>query len=195
MLHEKNPRTLLSLFLLLLSSTPSVSLFPEPEMLDLTWTDSGDARWTKLDEKMALVDLWRSSGGVHWATSWDLRQDPCVNGWHGVLCDEFGAVVSIDLPRNRLNGFLPRSLGVLTSLAKFHVNDNLLTGPIPASFAKLVHLESLNLSQNRFTGPLPTLTNVPQLILVHLAVNDWDEKILPDSFLQLEQSGVDVWVF
>ena len=91
MLHEKNPCTLLSLFLLLLSFTPSVSLFPEPEMLDLTWTDSGDARWTKLDEKMALVDLWRSSGGVHWATSWDLRQDPCVNGWHGVLCDEFAA--------------------------------------------------------------------------------------------------------
>ena len=78
---------------------------------------------------------------------------------------------------------------------QIHVNDNLLTGPVPASFSKLINLESINLSQNRFTGPLPTVTHFANLVLVHLSVNDWDEQILPSAFLQLEQKGVDVWVF
>mgnify|MGYP006089442853 CR=1 FL=1 len=186
---------LLKLLQLMLLLLPGQALFPEPELLDVTWTDSGDMTWTNLNEKSALVDLWRTAGGVHWTTTWDLRQDPCVNGWHGILCNEYGAVISIDLPRNRMNGFLPRSLGMLTSLLKFHVNDNLLTGPIPRSFEKLINLEYINLSQNRFTGPLPIVASTfPNLVLFHLASNDFDEKTLPDEYLQMEQRGIDVWV-
>jgi len=185
---------LLIITILFLLSNQTQALFPEPELLDITWTDSGDARYTKLDEKSALVDLWRSSSGIHWATTWDLRQDPCVNGWHGILCDEYGAVISIDLPRNRLSGFLPRSLGILTSLIKFHVNDNLLTGPLPKSFSKLINLESINLSQNRFTGSMPLAASTfPNVVLLHLAKNDFDQSALPDEFLKMQMNGVDVW--
>ena len=174
--------------------TPSLSLFPEPELLDNTWVDSGDASYTASDEKTALVDLWRSSGGIHWATTWDLRTDPCVNGWHGILCNEYGKVVSIDLPRNRLSGFLPRSLGTLSSLLKFHINDNLLTGPLPASFSKLINLESINISQNRFTGPMPIVVSTfPRVVLFHLASNDFDEKSVPAELVAMEQKGIDVW--
>jgi hypothetical protein len=182
--------------LLLYSCTPVISLFPDYDVLDTTWTDSGDATYTVSDEKRALVDLWRSAGGIHWSTTWDLRQDPCVNGWVGIICNQYGSVISIDLPRNRLSGYLPRSLGVLTSLKKLHLNDNMLTGPLPKSFQHLVNLESINLSQNYFTGPMPmSVAGFAKVVLFHIASNDFNEKTMPDEYLKMEKRGVDCWIF
>ena len=182
---------------MLLIFTPArvTGLFPEPELLDLTWNDEGEATYSDSNEKAALVDVWRSSGGLHWRNKWDLRADPCTDGWYGVLCDHSGHVVELDLAANGLTGYLPRSIGTLVHLRKLHLNDNLLSGPIPSSASKLKKLTSINLSQNKFTGSLPSFfSELEELILIHLAINDWNERSLPESYLILEQKGVDVWV-
>jgi hypothetical protein len=190
------PFLLFPFLLFLFVLQPVFSLFPEPELFDITWTDNGEASVTRSDEKSVLVDLWRSTNGVHWTNPWDLRKDPCISGWVGVLCNDNGNIISIDLPRNRLSGFLPRSLGMLTSLQKLHLNNNMLTGPLPKSLEKLTRLESLNLSQNFFTGGMPLgVTAFAKLILFHIASNDFNEQTMPNEFLQMEQRGVDVWVF
>ena len=178
-------------------SLARADLFPSPELLDRTWTDQGDARWCTATEKAALVDLWRSSGGVHWRNHWDLRTDPCVNGWYGVRCDFSGHVTTLNLANNGLTGFLPRSLGNLVGLERLHLNDNLLTGPIPESFSRLTSLVEINLSQNRFTGSMPLIVSTfPRIELLHLAANDFDDTVMPAEYLQLEhERGVDVWVF
>ena len=172
-------------------------IFPSPELLDRTWTDRGDARWCQANEKAALVDLWRSSGGVHWRNHWDLRTDPCVNGWYGIRCDYSGHVTTLNLANNGLPGFLPRSLGNLIGLERLHLNDNLLTGPLPESVSRLTSLVEINLSQNRFTGRMPlVVATFPQMELLHLAANDFEETTMPTEYLQMEQErGVDIWVF
>jgi hypothetical protein len=139
--------------------------------------------------------VWRSSAGLHWRNTWDLRTDPCTDGWHGVMCDHDGHIVELNLSSNGLLGFLPRSLGTLVHLRKLHLNDNLLSGPVPVSTEKLFQLTSVNLSKNKLTGPLPAyFATLSDVVLMHLAGNDWDEKLLPDSYLQLEAKGVDTWV-
>ena len=172
-------------------------LFPSPELLDRTWTDKGDARWCDANEKAALVDLWRATGGVHWRNNWDLRTDPCVMGWYGVRCDFSGHITTLNLSNNGLTGFLPRSLGNLVALERLHLNDNLLTGPLPESFGRLTNLVEINLSQNRFTGSMPlVVATFPRMELLHLAANDFDQTALPDEYMEMEhQRGVDIWAF
>ncbi|KAF2310939.1 hypothetical protein GH714_018668 [Hevea brasiliensis] len=96
-----------------------------------------------------------------------------------VTCKDY-KVVSVSIPKKKLYGFLPSSLGSLSDLR--HVNlrnnrffgslpaelfhalglqslvlyGNALSGSVPNEFGKLKYLQSLDLSQNFFNGSIPT---------------------------------------
>ena len=80
-----------------------------------------DARETQTN---ALRTLYVATGGASWANrlSW-LGAEPACQ-WHGVGCDDRGAVTSLRLPRNALSGTLPPEVGDLASLDVLDLEGN-----------------------------------------------------------------------
>lgn len=136
-------------------------------------------------EKQALLDLYHSTNGAKWSTSWDLEKPE--ENWFGVEIKN-NTVVSIDLgfnnlkgeiPQsignlknlqslklffNQINGSLPAEIGYLENLKVLDLNSNAISGNIPSEIGNLVHLKELLLSSNNFTGTLPSaIGNLEQL--------------------------------
>lgn len=59
------------------------------------------------------------------------------------------------LQKNYLNGTIPASVGLMTSLTMLELNSNDLSGIIPSEIAYLPSLRVLNLEGNRLTGTIP----------------------------------------
>ena len=57
-------------------------------------------------EKNALIDIYTSTNGNEWNTSWDLDKE--VSNWHGVTISN-NTVTGINLIMNNLNGSIPKS--------------------------------------------------------------------------------------
>ncbi|XP_010477947.1 PREDICTED: receptor protein kinase-like protein ZAR1 [Camelina sativa] len=108
------------------------------------------------DEGFALLTLKRSisrdpDGSL---SNWNSEdQDPC--SWNGVTCDDHKVVVSLSIPRKKLVGFLPSSLGVLTNLRHLNLRSNELSGSLPAELFKAQGLQSLVLYGNLLSGSIP----------------------------------------
>jgi Leucine-rich repeat (LRR) protein len=70
---------------------------------------------------------------------------------------------------NSLEGALFTELGRLSALQKLDLNDNRFSGDIPSEIGRLEYLETLNLSSNRLEGRIPTqlglLVNLQLLLL------------------------------
>ncbi|XP_050223922.1 receptor protein kinase-like protein ZAR1 [Mercurialis annua] len=137
-------------------------------------------------------------------TNWNSSdENPC--SWNGITCKDL-RVVSVSIPKQKLFGFLPASLGSLTDLR--HVNlrnnrffgslpsqlfqaqglqslvlyGNSLSGPLPNEFGKLKYLQSLDLSQNFFNGSVPmSIVQCKRLRSLDLSQNNFTGS-LPDGF-------------
>ncbi|KAL5761260.1 hypothetical protein ACOSQ2_020098 [Xanthoceras sorbifolium] len=130
-------------------------------------------------------------------------ENPCT--WNGVTCKD-QRVVSVSIPKKKLSGFLPSSLGSLSDLR--HVNlrnnkfsgslpvelleaqglqslvlyGNSFTGSLPKEIGKLRYLQNLDLSQNFFNGSLPTsIVQCKRLKTLDLSQNNFTGT-LPDEF-------------
>jgi hypothetical protein len=111
-----------------------------------------DAQVNKQDS-LALVDLYNSTGGLHWKnnTNW-LTVNP-VNKWYGITVEK-NRVVEINLYFNQLNG----------SISPADLSNNKLTGSVSPGLGNLNILENLNLSHNCLTGNIPaTFSNLKHL--------------------------------
>ncbi|MCE2055332.1 hypothetical protein HAX54_042426 [Datura stramonium] len=62
---------------------------------------------------------------------------------------------TIDLSRNRFEGYIPSVIGDLTSLVVLNLSHNSLEGHIPASLGSVSALESFDLSFNKLGGEIP----------------------------------------
>ena len=104
-----------------------------------------------IQDSLALVDLYDSTGGPNWTkhTNW-LTTAP-VSSWYGIIEDSNKRVVNINLYNNNLIGSLPLSLGRIASLDSLELTKNQLSGNIPASLGLLSKLIYLDLSYNNYT--------------------------------------------
>ncbi|KAF3431929.1 hypothetical protein FNV43_RR26665 [Rhamnella rubrinervis] len=132
------------------------------------------------DEGYALLSFKRSiaqdpEGSLsNWNSS---DENPCT--WNGITCKEL-RVVSVSIPKKKLFGFLPSSLGSLSELRHLNLRSNKLYGSLPVELfqarglqslvlygnslsgsvsneiGKLLYLQTLDLSQNLFNGSIPT---------------------------------------
>src|SRR5690606_29740248 len=103
-------------------------------------------------EKKVLLDLYNSTQGDKWSTTWNLEAP--VSQWYGIKVHE-GHVVEIDLFENNLVGQLPENIGELQYLQSLNLAFNLLSGEIPKSIVKMHQLKVLKLEMNRIVGKLP----------------------------------------
>ncbi|XP_042473049.1 receptor protein kinase-like protein ZAR1 [Zingiber officinale] len=105
--------------------------------------------------------------------SWNASTaDPCA--WNGVTCRE-GKVVALALPKSRLLGSLPSSLGDLPALRHINLRNNRLRGRLPPGLFSAAGLQSLVLSGNFLTGAVPP--QVSALQIFDLSDNSLDGTI------------------
>ncbi|AEC06363.2 Leucine-rich repeat (LRR) family protein [Arabidopsis thaliana] len=62
---------------------------------------------------------------------------------------------SVDFSRNKFEGEIPKSIGLLKELHVLNLSSNTFTGHIPSSMGKLRELESLDVAQNKLSGDIP----------------------------------------
>ena len=119
-------------------------------------------------DSLALVALYEALDGANWTDNAEWLTGP-VSTWNGVVVNEAGRVVELNLESNRLFGFIPAELTELTELLLLDLGDNFLLGVIPAQIGNLSNLEVLDLSFNILTNEIPTsignMTNLFELVL------------------------------
>ncbi|VAI42282.1 unnamed protein product [Triticum turgidum subsp. durum] len=96
--------------------------------------------------------------------------------WRGVACGmrgrRRGRVVALDLGGLNLVGSIASSIGNLTYLRHFGLQENRFSGTIPSEVGHLVELEYMNLSRNSIGGEIPpTLAACVQLRVIDLSHN------------------------
>jgi len=122
-----------------------------------------------ISEKQALQDLYTSTNGDSWNTSWDLNQP--ISQWNGVTITN-NKVTNIKLLFNNLDGEIPESIGNLTHLETLELSFNKLEGSLPLEIGSLKNLSILALHGNNLSGNIPiTIGNLSKLTQLHLSSN------------------------
>ncbi|GAU25635.1 hypothetical protein TSUD_49870 [Trifolium subterraneum] len=108
-------------------------------------------------------------------------QNPC--SWNGITCKD-QTVVSISIPKRKLYGSLPSSLGSLSQLRHVNFRNNELFGALPQELFQAQGLQSLVLYGNSFSGSVPneiqnlsglipaSLGNLPEKVYIDLTYNN-----------------------
>ncbi|MCO5600140.1 hypothetical protein L7F22_054248, partial [Adiantum nelumboides] len=91
------------------------------------------------------------------ASEWG-GNNPCE--WAGIICNPASKVITINLPKRNLSGFISPAIAKLFQLQSLILNDNNLTGAIPTSLASLTSLRHVALQNNNLDAPVPKLPGV-----------------------------------
>lgn len=111
-------------------------------------------------------------------------QNPC--SWNGITCKD-QTVVSISIPKRKLHGSLPPSLGSLSHLRHLNFRNNQLFGTLPQELFQATGLQSLVLYGNSFSGSVPNeIQNLRYLQTLDLSQNFFNGS-LPDSVLECKR--------
>ncbi|XP_010534193.1 PREDICTED: receptor protein kinase-like protein ZAR1, partial [Tarenaya hassleriana] len=118
-------------------------------------------------------------------SNWN-SSDPNPCSWNGVTCDE-QRVVSVSIPRKKLVGFLPSSLGLLLYLRHLNLRSNDLNGSFPVELFEARRLQSLVLYGNSLSGSIPNeIGKLNSLQSLDLSRNFLNGSI-PESILQCKR--------
>ncbi|AES66492.2 LRR receptor-like kinase [Medicago truncatula] len=84
----------------------------------------------------------------------------------------------IELPRNYLNGPIPKEWGSMTNLRQISLFGNRLTGSIPAEIANISTLQILVLVGNQMSGNIPPeLGNLTQIRILQFSSNNFTVEL------------------
>ncbi|KFK24379.1 hypothetical protein AALP_AAs64016U000100, partial [Arabis alpina] len=90
----------------------------------------------------------------------------------------FTSYTTIDFSRNRLEGRIPESIGLLKTLIALNLSNNAFTGHIPLSLENVTKLQSLDLSSNQLSGTIPNeLKTLSFLAYVNVSHNQLKGEI------------------
>lgn len=113
-----------------------------------------------------LSTLYFALGGTQWRvdTNW-LHGSPCT--WHGIECHGEDKI-SISLENNRLQGFIPSHIGLLSNnLIDFNIGSSDVSGTLPAELGLLTRLQTLVLDRtsihSKFPSQIGRLRNLTKL--------------------------------
>ncbi|XP_021752994.1 receptor protein kinase-like protein ZAR1 [Chenopodium quinoa] len=139
------------------------------------------------DEGVALLSFKQSitqdpDGSM---SNWNQSdENPC--SWNGITC-KYLKVVSVSIPKKKLLGYLPSSIGSLSELRHVNLRSNRFYGPLPLNLFQVKGLQSLVLFGNFFYGSLPSEIGK----LIYLQNLDLSQNFLngslPSSILQCKR--------
>ncbi|CAL2252908.1 unnamed protein product [Prunus armeniaca] len=96
------------------------------------------------------------------------------------------ALESLDFSDCGLEGQLPASLGMLTSLQHLDLSRLLLWGSIPESIGNLLSFKTLDLSSSNLKSSIPkSLGKLSQLVELDLSNNSWEGILTEAHFINL----------
>lgn len=171
----------------------------EPKSVEITFTliSSGKTQKVKVNrgtiqpgrqlDSLALVALFRATGGEKWLETWDLTEP--MQKWSTSLKNQVTLtpvdgdlrVTELFVQYNGLKGSLPEELKYLDQLKNFSVEGNDLTGAFPEFLLEIPTLEMINLSENAFYGNIPSkLFDMPKMQYIVLRKNQFDGQ-LPEN--------------
>ena len=112
-----------------------------------------------------------ASGHSGWMCQSNVPTIP-VCSWSGVSCFQ-SSVTDISLYKYSVQGSLPSTLGLLSTITYLALSYNRLIGPIASTLGLLSNLNALSLYYNSLTGPIPsTLCSDKKLTLLYLDYNN-----------------------
>lgn len=171
----------------------------EPKSVEITFTliSSGKTQKVKVNrgtiqpgrqlDSLALVALYRATGGEKWLESWDLKKP--MEEWSTSLKNQVTLapidgdlrVTELFIQYNGLEGSLPEELKYLDKLVNFSVQGNNLTGAFPEFLLEIPTLEMINVGENAFFGNIPSeLFDMPNMKYIVLFKNQFDGQ-LPEN--------------
>ena len=107
-------------------------------------------------DREALVALYNATDGPNWTYNNNWLSDAPLGEWQGVITNDDGRVIGLQLPNNNLAGEIPAELSNLSNLTYLHLYDNELSGEIPAELGNLSNLRELSLGENDLSGCVPS---------------------------------------
>ena len=121
-----------------------------------------------------LINIYEELNGANWTikTGWEegflgTACDYC--NWHGIQCDYYGNITSMDLSYNNLQGMLMEEFTAFTEITNLNLSNNALMDTIPNYWDSLDKLYLLDLRNNQFTGTVPasygTMTEINTIYL------------------------------
>jgi Leucine-rich repeat (LRR) protein len=134
----------------------------------------------------ALWEFYNSTNGAAWnwrtvtstAQIWNFTEskpNPCYDYWQGITCScqlQYCVLKELFLPLYGLDGSLPSSIGVWSSLYRINLEENYLSGSIPNTIKNWTVLSELNFYFNLLTGPIPSsIGNLTKLRTLNLSLN------------------------
>ena len=137
--------------------------------LDLPFCGASGGESSAADRRV-LEALHRATNGAGWKYTRNWLTDTPIGEWYGVLTNQDGEVIELDLSDNNLRGPILADLGQLASLKRLLLNRNEMTGTIPPELGALSNLESLVVDTNNLSGTIPPeLGNLSQLYWLSLS--------------------------
>jgi Leucine rich repeat len=142
-------------------------------------------------QRYSLIVFYYSLNGEQW-TSQERWLNPTMYEctWSKLVnCDydasEFQVLISMDIPRNNLQGTIPPEIGQFVSMESLSLPKNKISGVLPSSLGKLTSLNEINLSDNLLNGEIPSaISALSNLFSLDLSINGFDSTI-PTSVFSL----------
>lgn len=126
---------------------PSLFLNPSsPQSEALSWLvyqDQVVQRNSSLAQRYAIMVLFFACSGSSWSgfvTPWNeqVTVDECE--FQGIICNNQGEIIALDLSQWRVVGELPDEIGLLTKLSYLDLSSNLLEGALPESMFSMTDM-------------------------------------------------------
>ena len=136
---------------------------------DIEESDLDEVSLQFCSDRDVLVALYEATDGDNWLESDNWLSNRTLGDWYGVIVDDSGRVIELNLSENELSGSIPPELGNLAKLEVLGLAVNQLRGTIPLELVNLSRLTHLFLFSNQLTGSIPPelskLANLEQLAL------------------------------
>ena len=134
-----------------------------------------------LTEREVMTVFFGETQGNAWRDATNWLSSASLDAWYGVVVNEDGHVIAIDIQANNLTGSIPLELVRLTQLETLNLKANALSGSIPPELGNLTNLTSLDLGFNNLLGDIPIeLGEFKNLTELDLSFNRLTGSIPPE---------------
>ncbi|MDE0196659.1 MAG: trypsin-like peptidase domain-containing protein [Caldilineaceae bacterium] len=148
---------------------------------DIEDSDLDDVGLQFCSDRDVLVALYEATDGDNWLENRNWLSNRPLGDWYGVIADDSGRVIELNLSENELSGSIPSELGNLSKLEWLILSQNSLNGTIPSELSYLSKLTLLSVFSNQLSGSIPPeLGNLANLEGLSLAANRLSGAVPPE---------------